>query len=212
MGPSPSEKRVAGFDPEQSRTTSSMLAALHDPQDAAVWEAFDARYRPVLVGFARNLGLTPEEAADVAQETLARFVEQYREGRYERERGRLGAWLVGIARYRVLDVRRAHGRRAVRGESAMVDLDDEASLSAAWDAERRARIIDLAMERLRNSGRTDPKTIEAFELLMVHGLTAPVVAEQLEMPVQSVYVAKSRIATRLQSLVEEVEAEFDEEG
>ena len=166
----------------------------------------------MLVGFARNLGLTPEEAADVAQETLARFVEQYREGRYERERGRLGAWLVGIARYRVPDVRRAHGRRAVRGESAMVDLDDEASLSAAWDAEEEGedhRPGDGATPGLRSHRSEDDRGVRAF---MVHGLTAPVVAEQLEMPVQSVYVAKSRIATRLQSLVEEVEAEFDEEG
>ncbi len=203
---------MTDFDPDQSRTTSAMLAALHDPAEVAAWEAFDARYRPVLVGFARNLGLSDEESADVAQETLARFVEQYREGRYDRERGRLGAWLVGIARYRVLDVHRAHGRRALRGESAMVDLDDEASLSEAWESQRRARILELAMERLRAGGRTDPRTIEAFELLMVHGLNAATVADQLEMPIQSVYVAKSRIATRLQSLVAEVETEFDEEG
>lgn len=200
------------FDPEESRTTTAMLAALHDPDEVAAWEVFDSRYRPVLIGFARNLGLSAEESADIAQETIARFVEQYREGRYDRERGRLGAWLVGIARYRILDVRRAQGRRALRGESAMVDMDDEASLSSVWEAERRTRIIGIAMERLRAAGRTDPRTIEAFELLMVHGLTAAVVAEQLEMPVQSVYVAKSRIAARLQELVAEVEAEFDEEA
>ncbi|MCP4836304.1 MAG: sigma-70 family RNA polymerase sigma factor [Phycisphaera sp.] len=200
------------FDPEESRTTTEMLAALHDPDEVAAWEVFDARYRPVLVGFARNLGLDAEESADVAQETIARFVEQYREGRYDRERGRLGAWLVGIARYRILDVRRAHGRRALRGDSAMVDMDDDASLSSVWEAERRTRIIGIAMERLRAAGRTDSRTIEAFELLMVHGLTAAVVAEQLGMPVQSVYVAKSRIAARLQDLVAEVESEFDEEA
>lgn len=200
------------FDPQESRTTTAMLAALHDPDEVAAWEVFDARYRPVLIGFARNLGLGAEESADVAQETIARFVEQYREGRYDRERGRLGAWLVGIARYRILDVRRAQGRRALRGESAMVDLDDEASLSSVWEAERRTRIISIAMERLRAAGRTDSRTIEAFELLMVHGLAAAVVAEQLGMPIQSVYVAKSRIAARLQDLVAEVESEFDEEA
>jgi len=200
------------FDPNISRTTTAMLAALHDPQANEAWEAFDRRYRSVLIGFARNLGLSDEEAADVAQETLSRFVEQYREGRYERERGRLGAWLVGIARYRVLDVRRAQGRNPRRGESAMVDMDDEASLEEVWDRQRRLRILELAQERLKESGRSDPKTIEAFELLMVHGLSPTVVAEQMEMPLQSVYVAKSRIAERLQRLVEEVEAEFDEEA
>lgn len=198
------------FDPAVSRTTTAMLAALHDPAATAAWEAFDARYRPILHGFARNLGLSDEEAADVAQETLARFVEQYRDGRYDRERGRLGAWLVGIARYRVLDVRRGHGRRPLRGESAMIDLDDDRSLGDLWEKQRRARIAELAMKRLRDTGRGDPKTLEAFELLMVHGLAPTVVAEQLDMPVQSVYVAKSRIAERLQRLVGEIESEFDE--
>ena len=37
-----------------------------------------------------------------------------------------------------------------------------------------------------------------------------VLAEQLEMPIQSVYVAKSRTAERLQRLVSEIEADFDE--
>lgn len=198
------------FDPAVSRTTTAMLAALHDPAATAAWEAFDARYRPILHGFARNLGLSDEEAADVAQETLARFVEQYRDGRYDRERGRLGAWLVGIARYRVLDVRRGHGRRPLRGESAMIDLDDDRSLGDLWEKQRRARIAELAMKRLRDTGRGDPKTLEAFELLMVHGLAPAVVAEQLDMPVQSVYVAKSRVAERLQRLVGEIESEFDE--
>ena len=189
-----------------------MLVALHDPAATEVWEAFDRRYRPVLIGFARNLGLADEEAADVAQETLSRFVEQYRDGRYDRERGRLGAWLVGIARYRVLDVRRAKGRNPLRGESAMVDMDDEASLGEVWDRQRRVRILEIARQRLKESGRSDARTIEAFDLLMVHGLAPSVVAEQLDMPVQSVYVAKSRIAERLHKLVEEVEAEFDEEA
>ena len=73
-----------------------MLAGLHDPQDAAVWEAFV----PIPTGARR---IRPESRADagrgrgVARETLARFVEQYREGRYERERADSGSWLVGIA-------------------------------------------------------------------------------------------------------------------
>jgi DNA-directed RNA polymerase specialized sigma24 family protein len=92
----------------------------------------------------------------------------------------------------------------------MIDLDDERSLADLWERERRGRIAELAMRRLRDSGRTDPRTMEAFEMLMVHGLAPAVVSEQLDMPIQSVYVAKSRIAERLQKLVAEIESEFDE--
>ena len=199
-------------DPNLSKTTTAMLAALHDPSDAATWAEFDARYRPVLIGFARNLGLADADAADVAQDTLARFLEQYREGKYERERGRLGAWLVGIARYRVLDLRRKHGRRPLRGESAMIDLNDDKGLTEVWEDERRKAILRQSMGRLRSGSRTDEKTIRAFEMLFVHGMTPQAVADELEMTVQGVYVAKSRVAERLQKIVGEIEAEFDEEA
>ena len=189
-----------------------MLDALHDPAAGAVWAEFDARYRPILIGFARNLGLDDADAADVAQETLTKFLEQYRDGRYDRERGRLGAWLVGIARYRVLDVRRKHGKRPLRGESAMIDIDDEKGMTEVWEDERRKAILRQAMDRLRNESRTDEKTISAFEMLFVHGMTAQAVAEELGLSVQGVYVAKSRIAERLQKIVGNIENEFDEDA
>ena len=199
-------------DPNLSRTTTAMLDALHNPSDVAAWEEFDVRYRPVLIGFARNLGLDDADAADVAQETLTRFLEQYRDGRYQRERGRLGAWLVGIARYRILDLRRKHGRRPLRGESAMIDLDDEKGMTEVWDEERRKAVLRQAMDRLRSGSRTDEKTIRAFEMLFVHGMNPQAVADELEMSVQGVYVAKSRIAERLQKLVTQIEQEFDEDA
>ena len=199
-------------DPNASRTTTAMLHALHDPDALEVWNEFDARYRPVLIGFARNLGLDDADAADVAQDTLARFLEQYRDGKYERERGRLGAWLVGIARYRILDLRRKHGKRALRGESAMVDMDDDMGLTQVWEEERRKAILRQAMDQLRSSGRSDEKTIRAFEMLFIHSMSPQAVAEELEMTVQGVYVAKSRVAERLQTIVKHIEDEFDEEG
>ena len=33
-----------------------MLMGLHDPGNDAVWSAFDARYRPLIVSFSKKLG------------------------------------------------------------------------------------------------------------------------------------------------------------
>ena len=38
-------------------TTSAMLNGLKDESDGAVWDQFDRRYRPILYGFARRLGM-----------------------------------------------------------------------------------------------------------------------------------------------------------
>ncbi|MFM7134793.1 MAG: RNA polymerase sigma factor [Planctomycetota bacterium] len=193
------------------RTTTALLAGLFDPKNAAAWETFDRRYRPILVGFARNSGLRENDAAEVAQETIVRFVEEYRAGRYDRERGRLGAWLVTIARYRILDQRRREGTAKVaRGESAMVDLDDERSVTEAYEAERRQAVLREALDELRTSSRTDPKTIKAFEMLVYHGLSTQVVAQELGMSAHDVYLAKSRVAAKLREIVVRLEREFEE--
>jgi RNA polymerase sigma-70 factor (ECF subfamily) len=193
------------------RTTTALLTGLLDPANAAAWELFDRRYRPILIGFARNFGLRDNDAAEIAQATIVRFVEEYREGRYDRTRGRLGAWLVTIARYRVLDMRRRTGTaRVERGESAMIDLDDERSVSEMYEAERRRAVLAEALDELKTRSRTDPKTVQAFEMLVYHGLSVGVVADQLGMSAHDVYLAKSRVAAKLREIVVRLENEYEE--
>jgi RNA polymerase sigma factor (sigma-70 family) len=188
-----------------------MLTGLFDPTNAAAWELFDRRYRSILIGFGRNCGLRENDAAEVAQETIVRFVEEYRAGKYDRTRGRLGAWLVTIARFRMLDQHRRRGvARIERGESAMVDLDDERSVTAAYEAERRQGVLREAIEELRTRSKTDPKTIQAFEMLVYHGLSTQHVATELGMSAHDVYLAKSRIAAKLREIVQRIESEYEE--
>jgi RNA polymerase sigma-70 factor (ECF subfamily) len=194
-----------------SRTTTALLNGLHDSRNDPAWEAFDARYRPILLGFAKNLGLSDADAADVAQETLVRFVQDYREGKYDRTRGRLGAWIVGIARYRILDLQRARANRhEVAGESVIAALDDPDRLQAAWDAEHRQAILREAMAELRKATKTDERTIRAFELVAAHGRSPQQVADELGMSVHDVYLAKSRVAARLRDIIVEIERLYAE--
>jgi RNA polymerase sigma factor (sigma-70 family) len=193
------------------RTTTALLAALHDSANAAAWEAFDQRYRPILVGFARSCGLPEHDAAELVQATIVRFIEQYREGKYDRERGRLGAWLVTIAKYRLLDTRRkASSMHIAHGESAIVNLDDDRAVGDAYETQRRLAILREALKELREKTKTDPRTIRAFELLYYHGMSVQAVAADLGMQPQEVYLAKSRVAARIREIVARIEREFEE--
>ncbi|MDZ4829683.1 MAG: sigma-70 family RNA polymerase sigma factor [Phycisphaerae bacterium] len=194
-----------------TRTTTALLEGLHDTENEPAWEAFDARYRPILVGFARNLGLPDADAADIAQETLVRFVQDYRQGKYDRTKGRLGAWLVGIARYRILDLHRARAHRhEVQGDSSTLNPDDADGMQRVWDAEHRQAILREAMRELRQSTKTDERTIRAFELVAAHDRSPQQVAEELGMSVHDVYLAKSRVAQRLREIVERLEKIYEE--
>ena len=105
----------------QRSTSTLLLAGLADSNNSVVWEEFDARYRPIVFGYARRLGLSEEEAADAAQDAMVRFVQEYRLGKYDRARGRLRSWLIGIVKARAIDVLRAKARRReARGDSVLM--------------------------------------------------------------------------------------------
>lgn len=193
-------------------TTTWILERLHDPADAAVWRAFDGRFRPILVGFARRLGLNETDAADLAQETLASFVEAYRSGRYDRTKGRLRSWIIGIARHRLLDMRASANRRqGWRGHSAIERVPDDEHLTQIWESERQGAILSRAMEELRSSSRTSPQSIRAFELVVFEGQKPEDAAATLDMSRHDVYVAKHRVTDRLRQIVSRLEALYDSE-
>jgi RNA polymerase sigma-70 factor (ECF subfamily) len=193
-------------------TTSAMLNGLKDENDRTVWDQFDRRYRPILYGFARRFGLDETDAADVAQETLLRFVQEYRAGRYDRGRGRLRAWLMGIAKFRVADLKRARARRrTTRGESALHDVVDDSEASLIWDTEQRRFIYNAAIAELRAGTRLADRTIDAFERVVLHQQPVREVAESLGVTAQEVYDAKSRIVEKLREILPRYEALFAED-
>lgn len=194
-----------------THTTTELLDGLFDPTNETVWHEFDLRYRPILVGVARKLGCTDEDAADIAQDTLVRFLNAYREGKYDRGRGRLRAWLVGIVRNQVIDQRRAWAaRREHGGESVLAETADETQINAVWEIERRVALLRQAVAELREQTRLNEKTIRAFELYVLEGRSPEAVAAELGMAVHDVYMAKNRIAERLRQILKRLENLFDD--
>ena len=193
-----------------TRTTTTLLGELREPANEAVWQAFDARYRPVLVALARRLGLGEEDAADAAQEALVRFVRSYRAGKYDRGRGRLSSWIIGIARNCIIDQQRARAkRRKERGLSALTKLPDHNHLTKIWDAECDREILRRAFRSLRDETRIDTHTIRAFELLAVGQRAPSEVAAELDMTMNDVYLAKHRCLKRLRPIVTALKAAYE---
>jgi len=192
-----------------TRTTTALLEGLLDPADHETWLAFDGRYRPVLIAFARRLGLSPEDAADAAQETLARFVKSFRGGKYDRDRGRLSSWIIGIARHSVYDLLQQRAGSPERGMSAIAELPDDSHLTRVWDEECRLAILRDGLDELRRETRTSGGTLRAFEMLALERCRPAEVAERLGMTLNDVYLAKHRCLKRLRDLLAPIEAAYE---
>lgn len=192
-------------------TTTLLLDGLKDAANHSAWRTFHDRYVPIMVGFARKLGLNDADAADVVQDALVRFVREYQAGRYDRGRGRLRSWLMSIVRFRVADARRAQAAApAVTGSSMVTQLPGEDELERLWDAEQRRTILRQAFDELRNGSRLAENTIRAFERLIFDEQPAAAVAVELGMTPQDVYMAKSRVYERLAAIVKRLEALYED--
>lgn len=196
---------------DATRTTSTLLDALHDSTDQRAWREFDDRYRPILLSLARRAGLSDADAADAAQDALADFFRAYREKRYDRSRGRLRQWLIGIARMKFADARRARARAGeALPETSLPDTSTDEDWFRAWDAEQRMSILASALEQLRASERIAEHTLRAFELAALQNVPPAEVARQLGLTTQEIYLAKSRCLERIREIIQRLEAAYDE--
>lgn len=190
-------------------TSSLMLERLKDPDDSTIWRQFVERYQPMIIRSARRFGLGAEDAQDAAQHTLLAFFTAYRDGKYDREKGRLRHWLFGIARHWILNVFEKQCRKEV-GISAQTDqtgffarIPDDNRLEEIWEHEWREATLQQCLAQVRQE--FDAKTFRAFELFAHDGLPARQVAEQLGMTSNAVFIAKHRILKRIRELLPQLE-------
>jgi RNA polymerase sigma-70 factor (ECF subfamily) len=196
-------------------TTTELLVALRRGRDEPAWNLFVDRYRPVLVGVARQLGLGAEDSQDAAQQTLLEFVRDFGLGRYDRTRSRLRSWLMAILRHRVADLHRLRvrqGTRDSRSDIELAELDRSASetLDRMWQSELDRRVLEEALGRLRADAQIADRSLRAFELTVLQDVPAEAAAEACGMTVNAVYIARGRIASRLRRIIAALEPAFDE--
>jgi len=192
-------------------TTTQLLNDLRDNANRQAWAEFDRRYRPIIHGVAARLGLRPEDASDVAQQTISDFIRDYQRGSYDRGKGRLRTWLKGIARNRAIDVMRTETRRLERpAGDALSDAPAKSTINELWEQEERTAIVAAAMQELRD-GDTSESVIKAFELAFWRKMPVEQVAAECGMSVDSVHQARTRVVRRLNPIIKRLSAAYSDD-
>ncbi len=143
----------------------------------------------------RQLG--PETGRDVTQEI---FTSAWRaRHRFDPDRGSIRAWLMGIAKNRVVDQYRMQSRRPQIADGVEVaDRQDNGSDRIQIDRVGDRMILANALNELNDRART------VVELSFFHQLTHPEIAAQTGLPLGTV---KSDIRRSLQKLKHHLEAQ-----
>lgn len=192
-----------------TRTNTQILESLHDSSNQTLWHEFDARFRPVLIAFARRRGLGDEDAADVAQTTLTQFVSDYQAHHYDRSKGRLSSWIISIAAHRISDLRRSVARRS-GAPYAEASAEPASDPQADWNEAVHKVTLERALAMLHHSTRLDERTLRVFDLCAIRGVPPAAAAEEVGMSVAEVYVAKNRAIKKLREIVAQLTEEFDD--
>jgi RNA polymerase sigma-70 factor, ECF subfamily len=176
-------------------TPVSLLERLKLPSEQDAWTRFVQLYTPLLYDWARRVGLQESDAADLVQEVFTVLVRKLPEFNYDRGKSFRG-WLRTVLLNRWRD---GSPRRPVPATLAqdhvLANLPAPEAPADFEEREYRTYLVDRALQLLQ---REFPDvTWKAFTLYVLGGKSAPEVASQLQISVNVVYLAKSRVLGRL---------------
>ncbi|MCB9849142.1 MAG: sigma-70 family RNA polymerase sigma factor [Phycisphaerales bacterium] len=174
-------------------TRTSLLSRIKNPEDALSWEEFDKVYRPMLHKYALTRGLSREEAEDIAQQcmsAIATGIQSFR--RQVSFRG----WLRGMIDHKVSDqLRRQRKEVPARTADFAREQQREADPPLSWEREWNRTHLLYCLNQIR--GEVAPTTFRAFEMYVLEERPVQEVSKALGMSANQIYVAKSRVLTRL---------------
>lgn len=191
-------------------TRPSLLIRIRDARDREAWGQFVDFYAPLIYDMARRRGLQDADAADLTQEVLRSLAGAVARLDYDPGRGTFRGWLYTVTR-NALNSFFESQRRQPRGsgdssvQSWLENQPEPEDESAVWDHEYHRRLLVLAAERVRPS--FEEATWQAFWQTAVLGRPAREVGLALGMSVGAVYVARSRVLSRLKEHLRHLENE-----
>jgi RNA polymerase sigma-70 factor (ECF subfamily) len=173
------------------RTPATLLERLRGAADEAAWSRFVRLYTPLLFSWARRSGVSEHDAADLLQEVFVALLQTLPSFEYDHERGRFRGWLRTL----LLNKLRDRKRRDAREEKALTQHGQQAEQSddgeRFWEAEYQQELARRAL-RLMESDFA-PATWKAFWETVVQGRSADVVAGELGLTPNAVYIARCRV-------------------
>ncbi len=190
-------------------TRATLLTRLSEGLDPTAWSEFHRRYGELIRGFAIRQGLQQADCDDVLQEVLMILTKSMDRFKYDPTVGKFRSYLKTLAIRAVFRKLRQERRRSwlcdyeLEAEQRTADSAD----SEIWEDEWRRHHVRLAMTRLKSEFNDRDRM--AFSLYAMQGKSAAQTAEALEMSIDQIYQAKSRILKRLSKLIAE---QIEDEG
>ena len=174
--------------PPEAEPDAALIFRLRDGSEDALVSLYRRRRHDVFL-FALAMGKSASLAEDVTQEVFLNVIENA--ARFDPAKGTVRAWLLGCARYELID----HLRRERRHTSDLPELDVPADADDFVHAGQRSERLHAAISRLPLEYR------EALVLCELQELSYAETAEVLQCPLGTVRSRLHRARAMLVTLL-----------
>jgi RNA polymerase sigma-70 factor (ECF subfamily) len=184
-----------------SETSLSLLDRLRLQPDQESWQRLVELYTPLIQGWLRRNGVAPADADDLTQEVMTVVVREIPNFKHDQKPGAFRSWLRTITANRLRVLWRSRQTRPVAaGGSDFLKMLDEledpdSDMSRLWDQQHDQHVARRVMDLVKP--QFEPATWQAFRRVVLDGVKASVAAAELNISVNAVLLAKSRILSRL---------------
>jgi RNA polymerase sigma-70 factor, ECF subfamily len=176
-------------------TSASLLGRLASGTDSTAWPRFVELYTPLLYNWCQRLGLNDADSADFIQEVLVILVQKLPVFSYDANQS-FRAWLKTV----LMNIWRKYLRKRGRLPTASAPLELLAGSDLSYlidDAEHQTYLLQRAVQIAETN--FEPITWKACWLFVMDHRSAAEVAQELNITVNAVYLAKSRVLRHLRS-------------
>ena len=188
-------------------TSVSLLQRAKEDPNGSSWHEFFDLYASLIDGWLRRRGLQSQDVEDVRQEVMGVVIRELPRFDHNGRTGAFRRWLRMTTANRLRQFWRTKQHGTGQTEVNLADMADQledanSELSHCWKQEHDRFILDKLLAQIR--GEFKPKTVAAFQKLAVHGQDAAEVAKDLEMTVNAVRIAQSRVMRSLRQMADEL--------
>ncbi|MBL8821952.1 MAG: sigma-70 family RNA polymerase sigma factor [Planctomycetia bacterium] len=184
-------------------TSLSLLERLCQSPDDQAWNRFAAIYQPLIRKWLKTHSRSESDMDDIVQDVLLTVFNKLNQFEHSQRTGAFRAWLrtTTVNRLRLMWRQKRPVSETDEGAflGALEQLaDSQSPLSLQWDREHDAHVAEQLLIQMETE--FSPATWQAFRRQVVEGVSARETAQAMELSVNAVLIAKSRVLKRLREL------------
>ena len=184
-----------------SQTSPSLLDRLRDQPLDQDWSRLVSIYTPLIRNWLKRYAVSEQDCDDLVQEVLTVVIRRVPEFQHNQRIGAFRAWLRTITVNCLRDFWRSKRYRpAAAGGSDFQNVlaaleDPDSGLSQVWNKEHDTFVTQVLLQQIQPLFELN--TWKAFQRTALEGANADQVAKELQISVNAVFIAKSRVLARL---------------